>query len=126
LLVVVDAMNVIGSRPDGWWRDRPGAQRRLYRQLEELAPPDATGVVVVYEGEPLPDLGGGAVTVRWARRRGRDAADDRIVEEVAEARAAGHPVVVVTADRGLRDRVTALGARCVGPHQLQRAVSGQI
>lgn len=133
-VVIVDAMNVIGSRPDGWWRDRAGAQRRLHRRLADLVAVaaqgrdtgDAVAVVMVLEGEPLEGLAEGChegVDVRWARRRGRDAADDRIVEEVARL-VPGCQVTVVTADRLLRERVRALGARTVGASGLERAVTG--
>jgi len=116
-------MNVIGSRPDGWWRDRAGAQRRLRDELRHAAGGDAE-VVAVFEGAPVADLGEeapagpGSVGVRWARRRGPDAADDRIVEEVEAARLRGRPVTVVTSDRALRDRVLSLGAGVVGPSSL--------
>ena len=122
-LVIVDGMNVIGSRPDGWWRDRAGAQRRLRDELLKLAGPGAE-VVAVFEGAPVADLreepeaGPGSVTVRWARRRGRDAADDRIVEEVGAGRQNGRAVTVVTADRALRERVVSLGADVAGPSKL--------
>jgi predicted RNA-binding protein with PIN domain len=118
---IVDAMNVIGSRPDGWWRDRDGALRRLVARTVTWARtvPDAE-VVVVADGSPvdeLPEGPHGPVVVRYASRRGRDAADDRIVELVGDlAPAAGtDPVVVVTADRELRSRVEELGAATVGP-----------
>src|SRR5579872_7130991 len=122
-LVVVDAMNVIGAGAGGWWRDRPGAQRRLHRRLVAVAANSPADAMVVYEGSQLDDLPEGdleGVAVRWARRRGPDAADDRIVEEVA---AALGPVVVVTSDRALRARVEALGATAVGPGRLD-AVAG--
>jgi 8-oxo-dGTP diphosphatase len=35
--MVVDVANVMGSRPDGWWRDRAGAAVRLYSELAALA-----------------------------------------------------------------------------------------
>jgi hypothetical protein len=126
-LVVVDAMNVIGSRPDGWWRDRAGAQRRLRDELLKLAGPSVE-VMAVFEGAPVAGLteeaegGPGSVMVRWARRRGRDAADDRIVEEVSAARLRGRTVTVVTADRALRDRVLSLGAGVAGPSSLAGVV----
>ena len=126
-LVVVDAMNVIGAGARGWWRDRPAAQRRLHQRLAELAGRSPAGVMVVYDGAPLDDLAEGrqeGVDVRWARRRGRDAADDRIVEEVAAARQAGTPVTVVTSDRALRSRVEDLGAATVGPSGLEATVAG--
>ena len=83
--LVVDGHNVIGTRPDGWWRDRPGAARRLLARVQCLAAADGgTGVVLVLDvavaGLPEGDHGG--VSVRYARRRGRDAADDRIVDDL--------------------------------------------
>lgn len=127
-LVVVDAMNVIGAGAGGWWRDRPAAQRRLHERLATLAGEAAAGpgeVLVVFEGPPLPDLAEGrrdGVEIRWARRRGPDAGDDRIVEEVSSAIRAGAPVTVVTADRELRRRVSPLGAGVTGPSGLDAAV----
>lgn len=112
--VVVDGMNVIGSRPDGWWRDRDGAARRLARDLARLAATEDGGVAfaLVLDGRPLPDLPEGihgGVLVAYARRAGRDAADDRIAAEVA-ADPDPASLVVVTSDRALRARVEALGA----------------
>ncbi|MEV6522481.1 hypothetical protein AB0M43_11100 [Longispora sp. NPDC051575] len=119
-LVIVDSANVVGSRPDGWWRDRAGAARRLLEELRGY-PGDAELVLVTEgrariappDGNHGPD---GRVTVVHAPGSG----DDRIVELVAGAVAAGpgRSVTVVTADRGLRDRVTALGAATVGPRWL--------
>ncbi|HEY2429896.1 MAG TPA: NYN domain-containing protein [Acidimicrobiales bacterium] len=127
-LVVVDAMNVIGAGAGGWWRDRAGAQRRLQERLAGLARRSPGPVMVVYEGTPVDELAEGRhgdVEVRWARHRGAGAADDRIVEEVATARGEGVAVTVVTADRGLRSRVEALGATVVGPRRLEAAVAGE-
>ena len=127
--VIVDAMNVIGSQPDGWWRDRAGAQRRLAARIDALVAARPVGgaveVTVVFEGKPVEDLGEGPhgdLLVLWARRRGRDAADDRIVEETAASHA---PVTVVTSDRALRDRVRRLGAIVVGPSGLADAVTAK-
>ncbi|WP_431780173.1 NTP pyrophosphohydrolase [Streptomyces chumphonensis] len=119
-LVVVDAANVVGSVPDGWWRDRPGATRRLRDRLAAaVAQGRVAGVdtplelVLVVEGaargvEPV-----AGVRVLAASGSG----DDAIVSLVAaEGRARG--VVVVTADRELRARVTAEGAATVGPRGL--------
>lgn len=117
--VVVDALNVIGSRPDGWWRDRPGAYRRLVERLSSVAA-GSEEVTAVLDGPVLAGLPEGnheGVEVRYARRGGPDAADDRIVELVEDH---PHPasVVVVTADRELRRRVTDLGATVEGPRAL--------
>lgn len=113
---VVDGMNVIGARADGWWRDRHGAARRLLRRLQGAATRTDGELTLVLDGRPPPGLDEGAhggVDVRYARRSGRDAADDRIVELVA-ADSDPASLRVVTSDRDLVDRVTALGARTEG------------
>ncbi len=114
--IVVDGMNVIGTKPDGWWRDRDAAARRLLRRLQHATARSGDAFILVLDGRPLADVAEGAhdgVDVRYARRRGRDAADDRIVDLVA-----GEPepaeLVVVTSDRELVNRVTAHGARTEG------------
>ncbi|MGX1806669.1 NYN domain-containing protein [Nocardia sp. NPDC055321] len=115
-LIVVDAANVVGSRPDGWWRDRAGAARRLLTRLAEYARDEPAAITVVLEGaaKAAADAAGPAITVIAAPASG----DDAIVEAVAAARAAGRSVTVVTADRGLRERVAELGARTAGPSWL--------
>ncbi|MFF4176418.1 NTP pyrophosphohydrolase [Streptomyces sp. NPDC001750] len=118
-LVIVDAANVVGSVPDGWWRDRHGAAVRLRDALVPLAGhglPDVPGpvdLVLVVEGaargvDPAPGVG-----VDPAPGSG----DDRIVELAAAA--GDRACVVVTADRELRRRVEAYGARCVGPRAVR-------
>ena len=118
---LVDGTNVVGSRPDGWWRDRPAAFARLVERLQHLA---ATGaeVTVVFDGRPTASLAEGdhgGVLVRWASRRGRDAADDRIVAAVA-GDAGPADLTVVTSDRALAARARALGATVVGAGELLR------
>src|SRR3954471_11824780 len=107
-MLIVDAANVIGSVPDGWWRDRAGAVRRLRDALAAAALPDE--VVLVVEGaargvEPVP-----GVRVERAPRSG----DDAIVELISSS-PSDTSITVVTADRGLRQRVGALGAAVEGP-----------
>ena len=113
---VVDGMNVIGSRPDGWWRDRDAAARRLLARLQEAATRSHDALTLVLDGRPPADAAEGVhdgVEVLYARRRGRDAADDRIVELVtADSEPAS--LRVVTSDRELADRVTTLGATTEG------------
>ena len=113
---LVDGMNVIGARADGWWRDRDGAARRLVVRLQDAAARTGDVLTLVLDGRPPPGLGEGdhgGVEVRYARRGGRDAADDRIVELVAaDADPAG--LCVVTSDRELATRVIALGATTEG------------
>jgi predicted RNA-binding protein with PIN domain len=104
---LVDGMNVIGSRPTGWWRDRPGAMRELVDQLKRLGEP----VTVVFDGRPF-DIGDtGDVEVVFASRRGRDAADDDIAELAARS---DEELRVVTSDGALAGRVRAQGAEVVG------------
>jgi 8-oxo-dGTP diphosphatase len=123
--IVVDVANVMGSRPDGWWRDRAGAAARLHGELARLAAP----------GSPLPLDGSGPASPEFvmvlegaakaaAGRMARDedphvrvvqasgSGDDAIVSVVREL---GGDCFVVTADRQLRDRCAAEGAKILGP-----------
>ncbi|MFF1904546.1 NTP pyrophosphohydrolase [Kitasatospora sp. NPDC058218] len=130
-LLVVDAANVVGSVPDGWWRDRRGAAERLRDALVVVArhgPAERDGVgagpvevVLVVEGAARGVAAVPGVRVVAAPGSG----DDRIVGLVEEALAArpGRDCRVVTADRGLRARVTALGARVLGPRTVWPARS---
>jgi predicted RNA-binding protein with PIN domain len=115
---IVDGMNVIGSRPDGWWRDRPGAQRRLAEELAEFAAAGGDEVAVVFDGKPF-ELEAPGVDVAFASRRGPDAADDDIAGRVA---ADGDPgsLSVVTSDEGLAERVRAHGAEVIGAGAFRR------
>lgn len=116
-------MNVIGSRPTGWWRDRAGATRRFVGSLRALAAAEeGLEVTVVVDGRPvegLPEGEHGPLLVLYAARRGPDAADDRIVELVA-ADAEPSSLRIVTSDRALRERVRALGADVEGAGALLR------
>ena len=106
-VLVVDAANVVGARPDGWWKDRAGAARRL--------PGDE--LVLVLEGGAK----GGVKAGRDAHVRTVHAPKDGDATILAEARRAaekGRSVTVVTADRALAANVTGAGARVVGPSWL--------
>ncbi len=116
-VLVVDGANVVGSRPDGWWRDRPGAARRLHDALAAADLP-ADEVVLVLEGAArrgVPEGQDGRVRTSHASGSG----DDAIVAAVADlaelADGSADDVVVVTADRELRGRVDAAGGSCLGP-----------
>ncbi|MGQ5265251.1 hypothetical protein ACTWLT_31315 [Micromonospora sp. ZYX-F-536] len=121
-LLIVDGANVVGSRPNGWWRDRAGAAARL---RDSLAPVASTGlparlpapveVVLVVEGAARDVPGTAGVRVVSAAGSGDDAVVD-LVEAAPQRRR-----LVVTADRELRDRVTALGAEVYGPRWLRDA-----
>lgn len=126
-LVVVDGANVVGSVPDGWWRDRLGAARRLRDALVGVPAaglatvPGPVEVVLVVEGAAAPLAAEEAPDgVRMVAAANGASGDDAIVDLVDHGRgaAAGRRCVVVTADRGLRDRVTALGAEVTGPRAL--------
>jgi predicted RNA-binding protein with PIN domain len=124
--IVVDGMNVIGAKPDGWWRDRDAAARRLLQRLQQAAARSGDAFTLVLDGPPLADVAEGdheGVAVRYARRRGRDAADDRIVELVAGDPEAAE-LLVVTSDRDLVDRVTARGAATEGAGAFLRRLQG--
>ena len=133
----VDGNNVMGSRPDGWWRDRAAAQRRLIADIEAAARGSGLEWTVVFDGaspsrvrgEESASPGGargeamssppGGVRVEYARRKGANAADDRIVE-LLTALPEGADAVVYTSDRGLRERAVALGSRVEGAGALLR------
>ncbi|WP_133800008.1 hypothetical protein [Kribbella caucasensis] len=145
-LIVVDAANVIGSRPDGWWRDRAGAARRLLTSLTvyQQHPDTHADITVILEGAARaaanpptaadrpsaagppavgrppsagsPDQPYGELDIVLASGSG----DDTIVDVVRAAadEHQGRPISVVTADRALRARVEALGATAAGPRWL--------
>jgi predicted RNA-binding protein with PIN domain len=115
---IVDGMNLIGSRPDGWWRDRPGAQRRLAEELAEFAAAGGDEVSVVFDGKPF-EIDVPGVEVAFASRRGRDAADDDIAALVA-ADDQPEGLSVVTSDEGLAGRVRSHGAEVVGAGAFRR------
>ncbi|WP_299571986.1 NTP pyrophosphohydrolase [uncultured Williamsia sp.] len=118
-VIVVDAANVVGSRPDGWWRDRRGATERLRDEIAGLAATGVDGsgsarVVLVVEGAARGVPSTPTVEVVEAPGSG----DDAIVAVVADI-AASAERIAVTADRELRRRVTDLGARVVGPRAVR-------
>jgi hypothetical protein len=116
LLVVVDAANVVGSVPDGWWRDRRGAAERLRDRLAAEGVAAVSGpveIVLVVEGAARGVESVPGVRVSSAPGSG----DDHIVEVVASA--GDRPVLVVTADRELRRRVGELGAEVTGPRSVR-------
>lgn len=119
--LLVDAANVVGSRPDGWWRDRPGAAARLVASLADLERLDGVPVeevVVVLEGAARCGADAGARgRVRVVHAPGEG--DDALAERCAEG------VVLVTADRGLAERARRRGAEVAGPRRLLEALGGQ-
>lgn len=106
---IVDGMNVIGSRPDGWWKDRDGAMVRLVQTLNRWALSQGETVTVVFERPPSRAIASSVVEIAHAPRAAANSADDEIVRLVA-ADAAPHDIRVVTSDRALTERVKSLGA----------------
>ena len=101
---LVDGNNVFGSRPDRWWNDPQAAKRRLAQRVAEWCRSHDEPVILVFDAPVAADtlaLAGGNLAIEVATRRGRDAADDHIVER---ARGVDAPCVV-TSDRGLRRRL---------------------
>ena len=114
-VLIVDGANVVGSRPDGWWRDRAGAARRLHARLAATELPEDE-VVLVLEGDARRGRRVGQEgRVRTLHAKG--SGDDAIVDEVTKQVAVGdgRGVIVVTADRQLRDRVETAGASSRSP-----------
>ncbi len=116
-LVIIDAANVIGSVPDGWWRDRRGAAERLRDRLARDGVPgleEPVEIVMVVEGAARGVESVPGVRVESAPGSG----DDRIVQLVTEE-GRDRPTLVVTADRELRRRVEELGAEVAGPRTVR-------
>jgi predicted RNA-binding protein with PIN domain len=119
---LVDGMNVVGSRPDGWWRDRRGAMQRLIEELEAFAEASGDQVAVVFDGRPFALDGGGRVEVGFAPG-GRNAADDAIADWVRDEPDPAS-LTVVTSDRELEDAVRAAGADVLGSGAFRRRLDG--
>jgi hypothetical protein len=117
--LIVDGANVVGSRPDGWWRDRPGAAARLHARLVTADLPYAE-VVLVLEGKAragVPEGREGSVRTVHAPADG-DATIAALTGSTTDT-----PVTVVTADRGLTARVSAAGGGVMGPGWLLEQLS---
>jgi predicted RNA-binding protein with PIN domain len=115
---LVDGMNVIGSRPTGWWRDRPGAMRGLAEELARFAQDSGDEVAVIFDGKPF-ELEVSGVEVAFASRRGPNAADDDIAERVA-ADPMPADIRVVTSDATLAKRARHAGAEVMGAGEFRR------
>ena len=102
-------MNVIGSRPDGWWKDRGRAMATLVDKLDRWASGRGETVTVVFERPPSTAITSSVVEIAHAPRAAANSADDEIVRLV-QADDSPHDIRVVTSDRALNDRVRTLGA----------------
>jgi predicted RNA-binding protein with PIN domain len=110
---IVDAMNVIGTRPDGWWKNRHGARTRLVEQLERWASTEGHQVTVVFEGPTSAPIHSSSIRIHHAPRAMANSADDEIVRMVRDDDSPSQ-INVVTSDAMLADLVRGLGA-CVCP-----------
>jgi predicted RNA-binding protein with PIN domain len=106
---IIDGMNVIGTRPDAWWKDRRAAMIRLVDMLERWAASSGADVTVVFEQPPSPPIRSTVIEVAHAPKPRRDSADDEIIRLLlADAEPAA--IRVVTSDHWLSDRAYAAGA----------------
>ena len=121
MLWIVDGMNVIGARPDGWWKDRDAAMLRLVDLLERWAAGAGEEVTVVFERPPSPPIRSTVIDVRSAPRPKADAADEEIIRLL---RADPRPALVrvVTSDRWLADLARAAGASVEGADSFRRRI----
>ena len=101
-------MNVIGSRPDGWWRDRNRAMATLVERLEHWATAEGDDVTVVFERPPSPPIVSSVITVAHAPEAAANSADDEIVRLV-HADADPASIRVATSDGALSERVLTAG-----------------
>ena len=128
-VLLVDVANVVGARPDGWWRDRAGATTRLLDRLTGLAGQTLPGP----DGEPVPVTAVVAVVEGQARAaaapeglqvvRADGSGDDALAAVAADLADGDDDLLVVTADRGLRARLPG-AARSAGPGWLLSAAGG--
>jgi len=106
-------MNVVGARPDGWWRDRDAAMLRLVDLLERWAAAEGEDVIVVFERAPSPPIRSTVIEIAHAPRPRVHAADDEIIRRLRQEPQPA-AVRVVTSDRWLSDRAGLVGASVEG------------
>ncbi len=121
---LVDGMNLIGTRPDKWWRDRDAAMLKLVDELERWAASENEDVTVVFERPPSPPIRSSVIEVTHAPKPKRDAADDEIVRRL-QLDPQAHTVRVVTSDRWLSERADALGATVEGSDAFRRRLQAR-
>src|SRR4051812_27595615 len=120
---IVDAMNVIGTRPDGWWKDRQGAMLRLVDLLERWSAAPGADVPVVFERPPSPPISSPVVEIAHAPRPRANSADDEIIRRL-KADPDPEQVRVITSDRALADQARFLGAVVEPAEAFRREIEG--
>lgn len=118
---IVDAMNVIGSRPDGWWKDREAAMAALVDTVQNWAAGQGDTVTLVFERPPKAEVISTKIEIAYAPRAAANSADDEIVRRLS-ADTAPEEIRVVTSDRALADRVRRLGASVFAAAQFRDLV----
>jgi predicted RNA-binding protein with PIN domain len=118
---IVDGMNVIGSRPDGWWRDRRRAMAALVEQLEQWAAAEGADVTVVFERPPSPPIESSTINVAHAPKAAANSADDEIVR-LLQADSDPTQIRVATSDRALSERIQAAGAHVYPAERLRNLI----
>lgn len=118
-------MNVIGTRPDAWWKDRHRAMTNLVDMLERWAASSGDDVIVVFEQPPSPPIRSTVIEVAHAPRPRRDSADDEIVRLLL-ALAEPASIRVVTSDHFLGDRVRAAGASVEPAAPFRNLIEGDV
>jgi hypothetical protein len=116
-------MNVIGTRPDAWWKDRHGAMVRLVDLLERWVAVSGEDVVVVFEQPPSPPISSTVIEVAHAPRPRPNSADDEIVRRLTGDPEPGR-IRVVTSDRWLADRVRITGATVEAAESFRARLEG--
>jgi predicted RNA-binding protein with PIN domain len=120
---LIDGMNVIGTRPDAWWKDRHGAMVRLVDMLERWVATSGEDVTVVFEQPPRPPIRSTVIEVAHAPRPGPNSADDEIARRLkADDDPSG--IRVVTSDRWLADRARLTGAMVEPAEPFRRRIEG--
>jgi predicted RNA-binding protein with PIN domain len=121
---LIDGMNVIGTRPDGWWKDRHAAMVRFVDQLERWVALNGGEVTVVFERPPSPPIRSTVVEVAHAPRPRPNSADGEIARRL-EAEPDPTNVRVVTSDRSLADRARAAGASVFPAEVFRREIEAE-
>jgi predicted RNA-binding protein with PIN domain len=118
---IVDGMNVIGSRPDGWWRNRGRAMAVLVERLEQWAAAEGADVTVVFERPLSPPIESSVIDVTHAPKAAANSADDEIVRMVL-ADSDPAQIRVATSDRTLSERVQAAGGSVYPAERLRNLI----
>jgi predicted RNA-binding protein with PIN domain len=121
---LVDGMNVIGTRPDGWWKDRHAAMVRLVDLLDRWVATNGGDVTVVFEQPPKPRIVSTVIEIAHASRPRPNSADDEIARRL-EADPDPSGVRVVTSDRWLADRARAAGATVVPAESFRSEIESE-